>query len=104
MSALHITKKNFEKEVVNSKVPVLIDFWAPWCGPCRMVGPVIDELSAEMQGKAKICKINVDEEAELASAFRVASIPTIVAVSNGKVINSAIGVRPKDELKKMIAV
>ena len=104
MSVLHITKENFENEVIKSEVPVLIDFWAPWCGPCRMVGPIIDELSNEMIGKAKICKINVDEEAELASAFRVASIPTIVAVSGGKVINSVIGARPKEELKKMLEV
>ena len=104
MSALNITKENFENEVIKSEVPVLIDFWAPWCGPCRMVGPLIEEISKEMKGKAKICKINVDEQIELASAFRVASIPTIVAVSGGKVVNSVVGARPKAELMKMIAI
>lgn len=102
MSALHITRENFEQEVLKSNIPVLIDFWAPWCAPCRMVGPTIDELSGEMQGKAKICKINVDEQGELASAFRVASIPTILVISGGKVVNSVIGVRQKEELKRML--
>ena len=103
-SALQITKENFEKEVTNSTVPVLLDFWAPWCGPCRMVGPIIEELAEELKGKAKVCKINVDEQMELASSFNVSSIPTISVVSGGKIVNKVVGFKPKDELKKMLAV
>lgn len=103
-SVLTITKENFEKEVINSTTPVLLDFWAPWCGPCRMVGPIIDELAGELHGKAKVGKINVDEQMELASSFNVSSIPTIAVVSGGKVVNKVIGFKPKEELKKMLGV
>lgn len=102
MSALHITKDNFENEVINSKIPVILDFWAPWCGPCRMIAGSIEELSQELSGKAKVGKINVDEEMELASKFKVISIPTIVAISEGKVIAKSVGAKSKDEIKKMI--
>ena len=104
MSAIKITKENFETEVTKSNVPVLIDFWAPWCGPCRMVGPIVEELSDELIGKAKICKVNVDEEMELASTFKVTSIPTLAVVSEGKIVNVSVGFRPKEELKKMLSV
>lgn len=101
--ALAITKDNFQKEVMESDVPVLIDFWAPWCGPCRMVGPTIDELANEVK-TAKIGKVNVDEQPELASTFKVMSIPTIIVIKNGKVVNTAVGVKSKAALLQMLEV
>ncbi len=101
MAALKITKDNFQAEVLDSKVPVLLDFWAPWCGPCRMVGPVIDEIAGEVTN-AKVGKINVDEEPELASNFRVMSIPTLVVMKDGKVANQAVGVKPKAAILDML--
>lgn len=101
---LKITKDNFESEVVNSNVPVLIDFWAAWCGPCKMIGPKIEELSAEVDGKAKICKVNVDEEMSLAQKFGIMSIPTIVILKDGKEVNRVVGVRDKSELKSLLGV
>ena len=94
MAVIKITKDNFDDEVMNSDVPVLIDFWAEWCGPCRMVSPIIDEIAEETTDK-KVGKINVDEEPELAQAFGVMSIPTIIVVKDGKVANKAIGAKPK---------
>lgn len=104
MSVLHVTKSNFENEVMQSTLPVLLDFWAPWCGPCRMVGPIIEELSGDLEGKAKVGKINVDEEPELAQAFGVSSIPTLVVMQDGKVVNSAVGLRRKNDLRVMLGV
>ena len=92
MSALNITKNNFQSEVINSDKPVLLDFWAPWCGPCRMVVPIIDEIAAE-RSDIKVGKVNVDEEPELASQFGVMSIPTLVVMKNGKITNQAMGAR-----------
>ena len=103
MSVLTITKDNFEAEVINSDKPVLLDFWAAWCGPCRMVSPVVDEVANEVQG-AKVGKINVDEQPELAQAFKVMSIPTLAVVKDGKVVKTAVGVRPKAEILKMLEV
>lgn len=103
MSALHITKENFEKEVLNSEKPVLVDFWAAWCGPCQMLLPVIEELSEEVQD-AKICKINVNEQPELAGKFDVMTIPTLMVFKDGQVVNSTVGVKPKTELIKMLQV
>ncbi len=94
MAALHITKNNFQEEVLNSDKPVLIDFWASWCGPCRMVGPIIDDISNE-RTDIKVCKVNVDEEQELASQFRIMSIPTLVVIKDGKVVNQSMGAKPK---------
>ena len=94
---------NFETEVLKSEKPVLIDFWAPWCAPCRMMGPVIEQLAAEYDGKAKVGKVNVDEETGLAQQFQVMSIPTIVLMKNGKVINQLIGVRSKAELESLLS-
>jgi thioredoxin 1 len=103
MSVLNITKNNFKKEVLESEVPVLIDFWAPWCGPCRMVGPIIEEIGAETDtDTAKIGKINVDEEQELAAAFNVMSIPTLVVVKDGKIANSTVGFKGKEHIKSML--
>ena len=102
MSEMNITKNNFEQEVLHSDKPVLIDFWAPWCGPCRMLLPVISEIAEEYGDKVKVCKVNVDDEGELAASFNVMSIPTLVVVKDGKVTNSAVGVRPKAQIVEMI--
>ena len=102
MSEVNITKNNFEQEVLHSDKPVLIDFWAPWCGPCRMLSPVISEIAEEYGDKVKVCKVNVDDEGELAASFNVMSIPTLVVVKDGKVTNSAVGVRPKAQIVEMI--
>ena len=101
MSVLTITKNNFEKEVLQSDKPVLLDFWASWCGPCRMVSPVVDEIAAE-HPEIKVGKINVDEQTELAAAFRVMSIPTLVVMKEGKIVNRAMGARPKDQILALL--
>jgi len=103
MSALHITKDNFESEVMNSDKPVLVDFWAAWCGPCQMLLPVIEELAGEVTD-AKICKINVDEQPELAARYRVMTIPTLMVVKDGKVVSTSVGVKPKSAIKEMLNV
>ena len=102
MAELKITRENFEREVMNSDKPVLIDFWAPWCGPCRMLSPTISEIAEEYKDKVKVGKVNVDEESDLAAMFRVSSIPLLVVMKDGKVVNSSVGVRPKDQIVKMI--
>ena len=102
MAELKITRENFENEGMKSNIPVLIDFWAPWCGPCRMMGPIIEQLAEEYEGKAKVGKVNVDEEGELSQAFGVMSIPTIVLVKDGKVVKQAVGARPKTEVEAML--
>ena len=102
MKEITITNKNFKDEVINSDIPVLIDFWASWCGPCRMLSPVISEIAEEYAGKVKVCKVNVDEEMELASAFQVSSIPTVVIMKEGKVTNMSVGFRPKEQIVSML--
>lgn len=101
MSAITITKENFNHEVIESEKPVLLDFWASWCGPCRMVGPVIEEIADETPS-IKVGKVNVDEQPELAGSFNVSSIPTLVVMKNGKVVNQMLGARPKDQILSML--
>lgn len=102
MSEVKITKANFEQEVLNSSVPVLIDFWAQWCVPCQKIGPVLSEIADEYQGKIKVCKVNVDEEEELAADFQVSSIPLLVVMTSKKIINTSIGMRSKPQIIEMI--
>jgi len=102
MAIIKLTKSNFENEVLNSDKPVLIDFWAPWCGPCRMVAPVIDEVATEAGNAVKVGKINVDEEPQLAAQFSIMSIPTLVVMKNGKVDSVSVGVRSKKQILDMI--
>lgn len=102
MSVLKITKDNFEKEVMNSDKPVLLDFWAAWCGPCRMVGPTVEQVAEETLNVAKVGKINVDEEPELAQTFNVMSIPTLVVMKNGKIVENSVGVKSKQAILSMI--
>jgi thioredoxin 1 len=97
-----ITLQNYNKEVVSSDKPILLDFWASWCGPCRMLSPILDKLNNELNGEAIIGKVNIDEQSELAQKFGVMSIPSVFVMKNGKVIDSAVGVRQKDHYKKMI--
>ena len=101
MSAISVNKNNYGQEVLNSDKPVLLDFWASWCGPCQMVSPIVDEIAAE-RSDIKVCKINVDEQPELAARFGVMSIPTLVVMKNGKVINQAVGARPKAQILAML--
>ncbi len=102
MSEIKITKENFESEAVHSDKTVLIDFWADWCVPCRMLAPVLSEIAEEYEGKVKVCKVNVDEQPELASAFRVMSIPMLVVMKDGQITNTSVGVRPKAQIISML--
>ena len=101
MSVLHITKENFENEVLKSDRPVLLDFWASWCGPCRMVSPIIDEIAEETTDK-KVCKINLHEQPGLAQAFGVMSIPTLVVMKDGEVVGQSVGVKSKEAILHML--
>lgn len=99
--AMKLTKEIFEEEVLKSEVPVLVDFWASWCGPCKMFSPIVDEFAQENQGKVKVGKINIDEEPDLAAQFRVMSIPTAMLFENGQVKETLVGVQPKARLEAM---
>ena len=101
MSVLTITKENFAQEVLNSDKTVLLDFWAGWCGPCRMLSPVVDEVANEMTD-IKVGKVNVDEERELASQFEIMSIPALLVFNNGKLVNSSVGTKPKQDILQML--
>ena len=101
MSVLHITKETFENEVLKSDKPVLLDFWASWCGPCRMVGPVLDEIAEERED-IKVCKVNVDEEPELAAQYGIVSIPTLFVIKDGKVVNKSLGAKPKAQILDLL--
>ena len=100
---MNITKANFETEVLQSEIPVLLDFWASWCGPCKMLSPVMEEIEKEYAGQIKVGKVNVDEEIELAQMFRVASIPTVILMKDGMEVEKSVGYRPKEDIVAMFA-
>lgn len=102
MSALVLTKENFQKEVMESDKPVLVDFWAPWCGPCRMVSPLVDEIANEID-YAKVGKVNVDEQRELAAQYGVMSIPTLIVFKNGRIAQQAVGARDKTGIRALLS-
>ncbi len=101
MAALNITKQNFEQEVLHSDKKVLIDFWAAWCGPCRRVSPVIEEIADE-RPDIKVCKVNVDEQPELAAQFQIMSIPALVVMEHGQIVNQSVGARPKAQIRNLL--
>ena len=95
---LHLDEKNFKQEVLDASLPVLVDFWAEWCGPCRMISPIVDEIAKELEGKLKVGKVNVDQAGELAAQYNVMSIPMLLVFKGGKVVNQMVGAMPKDQL------
>ena len=101
MSVLHITKDTFEAEVLKSDKPVLLDFFAVWCGPCKMIAPILDEIAEERED-IKVCKVNVDEEPELAAKYQVMSIPTLFVIKDGQVVNQSLGAKPKAQILAML--
>lgn len=102
MSTVKITTTNFEQEVLQSQIPVLLDFWADWCGPCRMAAPIIDEIATETAGKVRVGKVNVDTDIELAQRYRIASIPTFLVFKNGELTEKAIGLQSKEDLMNLL--
>ncbi len=101
MAEIVLTKDSFKKEVLESEIPVLVDFWATWCGPCRMLAPIIEEIAKEYEGKIKVGKVNVDEENELAASYQIASIPTLILFKNGKAVKTSLGYKPKAEIEAL---
>ena len=101
MKVLHINKDNFHKEVLNSDKPVLLDFFASWCGPCRMVGPILDEIAEERED-IKVCKVDIDEQPELASRFRIMSVPTLMVLKEGNIVDQSVGAKPKHQILAMV--
>lgn len=102
MAEIKLTDQNFEQEVLRADLPVLVDFWASWCGPCQMLAPVIAEIAEEYAGKVKVGKVNVDEQPNLANRYGIASIPTVMLFKNGEVVNTSLGYRPKNDLETML--
>lgn len=102
MAEITITKENFEAEVMKSDKTVMLDFWAAWCGPCKMLAPIVAEIAEKYDGTVKVGKVNVDEEPELANAFQVSSIPMIAVIRDGKVVNTSVGYRPADQIEALI--
>ena len=102
MAEIVVTKENFETEVLSSKLPVLVDFWADWCGPCRMVAPILEEMARDLEGKIKVGKVNVDEQGELAAMFGVSSIPTMIVFKDGKAVKGAVGARPRAQIEALL--
>ena len=101
MKVLHVNKDNFHNEVLNSEKPVLLDFFASWCGPCRMVGPILDEIAEERED-IKVCKVDIDEQPELASRYRIMSVPTLMVLKNGSIVDQSIGAKPKHQILAMV--
>lgn len=101
MSIINLTKDSYHNEVMETEKVVVIDFWATWCGPCKMMAPVVEEVAKDYPN-VKVCKVNVDEEPELSNAFKIVSIPTIVVIKNGEIIDSVVGYRPKEDIEKII--
>lgn len=102
MAEIQLNEQNFEQEVSRADLPVLVDFWASWCGPCQMLAPVIAEIAEEYAGKVKVGKVNVDEQPNLANRYGIASIPTVMLFKNGEVVSTSLGYRPKNELETML--
>ncbi len=102
MSVLSVHKTDFTEEVLTSRLPVLVDFWAPWCGPCRMLSPIVDEVAAAQEGKVKVVKINIDEEPELAQQYGVMSIPTLLVFKNGRAVSRSVGVKPRAAVEQLL--
>lgn len=104
MAEIILTKENFDSEVINSPVPVLVDFWASWCGPCKMLAPIIEELANEYEGKVKVGKVNVDDEQQLAGQYGIEAIPTAIVFSKGEIVANSVGYKPKEEFCKLLDV
>ena len=102
MSEVIITKENFQKEVLEATIPVLVDFWAPWCGPCKMLAPALEEIAKEREGSLKVGKVNVDEQQELSLQFGIMSIPTLLVFKNGKITNQTMGLQPKESILSIL--
>ena len=102
MAEITLTSSNFQAEVLESDKPVLVDFWATWCGPCRMVAPIVAQIAEEQEGVVKVGKVNVDEEPGLAGRFGISSIPTLMVFKNGQLVNTAVGVRPKEQIEALL--
>ena len=104
MAEIKLTKDNFEAEVIKSEIPVLVDFWAEWCGPCKMLAPILEEIAIEFEGKVKVGKVNIDEEMQLAMKYGIVSIPTMLLFENGKVVKKSVGFAPKDALIEELGI
>lgn len=104
MSEINLTNQNFEDEVLKTEGTVLVDFWATWCGPCKMIAPILSEIAEEYEGKIKVGKVNVDEQQDLAVKYQITSIPTLILFKNGEVINMTVGFHSKSEIKEMIGI